>query len=153
MKYMFENNLWKLIKNFLFDYKLLKYIDWKKRQNKFIKYVMPRIIKKYKKTMAKAKKKHRLITGNRTPSGFCKPTKISSELASFLGTPKKTKMSRSEVTHEICKYIRAHNLKKDNSRIILANSKLQKLLKLKKNDELTYFSLQRYIKHCFAKNV
>jgi hypothetical protein len=43
MEFKLVNHLWKLIKNFLFDYKLLKYIDWKKRQNKFIKYVIPKI--------------------------------------------------------------------------------------------------------------
>ena len=43
MKYMFINDLWKLIKDFLFDYKLIKYINWKKRQHKFIKYVIPKI--------------------------------------------------------------------------------------------------------------
>ena len=43
MKLELVKDLWQLIKNFLFDYKLLKYIDWKKRQNKFIKYVIPKI--------------------------------------------------------------------------------------------------------------
>jgi hypothetical protein len=40
---MIINNIWILIKKFLFDYKLLKYIDWKKRQHKFIKNVIPKI--------------------------------------------------------------------------------------------------------------
>ena len=101
----------------------------------------------------KASKKRARRTGNRAPSGFVKPTKISSELASFLGKPKGTEMARTGVTREINKYIRANNLQdKSNGRVILADSKLRKLLKLKKDDELTYFNLQRYMSPHFAKN-
>ena len=100
----------------------------------------------------KASKKRARRTGNPAPSGFVKPTKISSELASFLGKPKGTEMARTEVTREINKYIRANNLQdKSNGRVILADSKLRKLLKLKKDDELTYFNLQRYMSPHFAK--
>jgi chromatin remodeling complex protein RSC6 len=89
---------------------------------------------------------------NRKPSGFVKPTLISTELASFLGKPKGTEMARTEVTREINQYIRENNLKDpENGRRILADNKLRKLLKLGKSDELTYFNLQRYIKHHFAK--
>ncbi len=106
------------------------------------------------KNAHKASKKRQKRTGNRAPSGFVKPTKISSELANFLGKPKGTEMARTEVTREINKYIRANKLQdKDNGRIILADTKLRKLLKLKKDDELTYFNLQRYMSPHFAKNV
>tara|TARA_B100000035_G_scaffold297849_1_gene291031 strand:- start:15839 stop:16402 length:564 start_codon:yes stop_codon:yes gene_type:complete len=91
-------------------------------------------------------------SGNRAPSGFVKPTKISLELAGFLGKPKGTEMARTEVTREINSYIRAHKLQDPkNGRRILADSKLRKLLKLKKDDELTYFNLQRYMSPHFAK--
>ena len=99
----------------------------------------------------KAGKKKRK-SGNRAPSGFVKPTKISTELANFLGKEKGTEMARTSVTREINSYIREHKLQDPkNGRIILADAKLRKLLKLKKEDELTYFNLQRYMSPHFAK--
>lgn len=106
------------------------------------------------KNAHKANRKRQRKAGNRAPSGFVKPTKISKELASFLGKPLGTEMARTEVTREINTYIRAHNLQDPkNGRRILADTKLRKLLKLKKDDELTYFNLQRYMSPHFAKNV
>ena len=101
---------------------------------------------------AKKQGKRKKRTGNRQPSGFVKPTKISNELASFLGKDKGTEMARTDVTREINKYIRAHNLQDPkNGRHILADAKLKKLLKLKKEDNLTYFNLQKYMSPHFAK--
>ena len=63
-------------------------------------------------------------------------------------------MARTEVTREINTYIRAHKLQDPkNGRVIRADAALRKLLKLKKDDELTYFNLQRYMSPHFAKNV
>jgi chromatin remodeling complex protein RSC6 len=91
-------------------------------------------------------------SGTRAPSGFVKPTKISKELAAFLGKEWGTEMARTQVTREINSYIRAHNLQDPkNGRRILADTKLRKLLKLTKEDELTYFNLQRYMSPHFAK--
>jgi len=105
------------------------------------------------KQAQKAGRKRRKA-GNRAPSGFVKPTKISVELATFLGKAKGTEMARTEVTREINSYIRAHKLQDPaNGRRILADAKLRKLLKLKKDDELTYFNLQRYMSPHFAKAV
>jgi len=105
------------------------------------------------KNALKANKKRQRKAGNRAPSGFVKPTKISKELASFLGKPHGTEMARTEVTSEINAYIRAHNLQDPkNGRVIRADSKLRKLLKLAKEDELTYFNLQRYMSPHFAKS-
>ena len=99
---------------------------------------------------ASAKKKRK--AGNRQPSGFVKPTLISSELAVFLNKPEGSEMARTEVTRDINKYIRAHDLQdKDNGRKINPDVALTSLLKLKKSDELTYFNLQRYMSPHFAK--
>lgn len=91
---------------------------------------------------------------NRAPSGFVKPTKISNELASFLGKEVGTEMARTEVTRDINAYIRTNKLQdKDNGRKILPDQKLATLLNLGSADELTYFNLQKYMSPHFAKAV
>lgn len=104
------------------------------------------------KVANKASLRRRRKNGNRSPSGFVKPTLISDELASFLGKSSGTEMARTEVTREINAYIRQHNLQdKENGRKINPDSNLSKLLKLSGSDELTYFNLQRYMSPHFAK--
>jgi len=106
------------------------------------------------KTAQKQSSKRKRKAGNRAPSGFVKPTRISDELAKFLEKPTGTEMARTDVTREINKYIRSHNLQDaGNGRKINPDSKLASLLKLKKTDELTYFNLQRYMSPHFAKSV
>ena len=105
------------------------------------------------KAAQKANAKRKRKAGNRSPSGFVKPTLISNELATFLSKPVGTEMARTEVTREINTYIRANNLQdKSNGRKINADTKLSKLLKLKSDDELTYFNLQKYMSPHFAKS-
>lgn len=104
------------------------------------------------KTAQKEKAKRRRKTGNRSPSGFVKPTLISTELAKFLGKPNGTEMARTEVTREINGYIRQHSLQdKSNGRKINPDKALASLLKIQSGDELTYFNLQRYMSPHFAK--
>jgi upstream activation factor subunit UAF30 len=106
------------------------------------------------KSAQKQSSKRKRKAGNRAPSGFVKPTRISDELASFLEKPAGTEMARTEVTREINVYIRNHNLQdKANGRKINPDTKLASLLKLKKTDELTYFNLQKYMSPHFAKAV
>ena len=96
--------------------------------------------------------KKRKASSNRQPSGFVKPTRISNDLAKFLGRDEGVEMARTEVSKEINQYIRANSLQdKTNGRIIKADSKLKKLLNLSDTDELTYFNLQKYMKHHFIK--
>ena len=118
-------------------------VDFKALEKKAV-----REIKAAQKEKAKRKRK----TGNRSPSGFVKPTLISTELAKFLGKPSGTEMARTEVTREINGYIRQHSLQdKSNGRKINPDKALASLLKIQSGDELTYFNLQRYMSPHFAK--
>jgi hypothetical protein len=86
------------------------------------------------------------------PTGFVKPTIISDELAMFLGEPLGTEMSRVDVSKKINKYIEKNGLQdSENGRNINPDEKLRNLLRLKEEDELTYFNLQKYMKHHFIK--
>ena len=95
---------------------------------------------------------------NREPSGFIKPTKISYELATFLGKEPGTLMARTDVTKQITAYIRSNSLQdKANGRLILADEKLKKLLKYDEKtitepkNYLSYFNLERYLSGHFEK--
>jgi upstream activation factor subunit UAF30 len=104
------------------------------------------------KVAQKQSMKRKRKAGNRAPSGFVKPTRISDELAKFLDKPAGAEMARTDVTREINQYIRTHSLQdKENGRKINPDTKLAALLKLKKSDELTYFNLQKYMSPHFAK--
>ena len=104
------------------------------------------------KAAQKASSKKRRNNVNRKPSGFVKPTRISDELAAFLGKTVGTEMARTDVSKELNAYIQSNGLQdKANGRKINPDAKLAKLLKLSKEDELTYFNLQRFMKHHFIK--
>ena len=106
------------------------------------------------KAAQKQSSRRKRKAGNRAPSGFVKPTRISDDLASFLGKEKGTEMARTAVTHDINTYIRDNNLQNpSNGRIINPDQKLSSLLKLSGAEELTYFNLQRYMSPHFAKSV
>ena len=106
------------------------------------------------KASQKQNSRRKRKTGIRKPSGFVKPTRISDELATFLGKDVGSEMARTEVTREINAYIRANKLQDENNgRTINPDIKLASLLKIQKPDILTYFNLQRYMSPHFAKSV
>ena len=93
-----------------------------------VRALSKRADRELKQAQKQGRKKRK--SGNRAPSGFVKPTKISVELATFLGKAKGTEMARTEVTREINSYIRKHKLQDpQNGRRILADAKLRKILK------------------------
>ena len=104
------------------------------------------------KVAQKSSSKKGKRAGNRQPSGFVKPTRISDELAAFLGKSVGSEMARTVVSKEINNYIRTNQLQdKTNGRKIIPDAKLAALLKTQASDELTYFNLQRFMKHHFIK--
>jgi chromatin remodeling complex protein RSC6 len=105
------------------------------------------------KAASKSKKSKKVSTGNRQPSGFVKPSVISDELITFLGKEAGTMMSRVEVSKGINAYITANGLKdKVSGRQINPDAKLAALLKVGKDEVLTYFNLQKYLKIHFIKS-
>jgi len=88
-------------------------------------------------------------------AGFTTPVRISNRLAEFLGKPKDTRMSRTEVSNEINNYIKKNNLQDFTNRyiIIKPDFKLTSLLNLTPSDELSYFTLQKYLKPHFIETI
>ena len=92
---------------------------------------------------------------NAPPTGFQKPIEITPELSAFMGTPVGEKVARTSVTKQITAYCKEHGLQNpDDKRILLPDKVLLKLLTYKptKNgDPLTFFNLQKYVKHHYPK--
>ena len=80
---------------------------------------------------------------------FQVPTDISPDLCAFMGRPAGSQESRSNVTKFITTYVKEKNLK--NKHDITADAALLKLLKLNKEDKLTYFNLQKYLNVHYLK--
>ena len=109
-------------------------------------------VNKQMKVLQREAKKNK-NKGNRKPSGFAVPTKITDELCNFMGKPSGTKVARTEVTQYIIEYISKNQLQKvDNRKFISPDNKLSNLLGVKDDDEVTYFNIQRYMNRHFVKS-
>ena len=103
---------------------------------------------KLRKIVEKIQKKRE--NARKSPSGFAKPNKISDELCDFIGVPRGTEKSRTDITRYINSYVKEHNLNKPtNRRVILPDEKLKAILNVKEGEEVTFFILQRLISHHF----
>lgn len=111
-------------------------------------------IKKEMKGLKKVAEKNK-NKGNKKPSGFANPTKVTKELCEFMNKQEGTQIARTEVTRALISYIKANNLQnKANKKIILPDEKLKFLLGINQEQELTYFNLQKYMnKHFISEQV
>ena len=92
-------------------------------------------------------KRRRPVDPNAQPSGFAKPGPVSDELRSFLDLGKDDLIARTAVTKRINDYCKKHKLQNESDkRKINPDAPLRKLLKMSKNDDLTFFNLQTYMK-------
>jgi chromatin remodeling complex protein RSC6 len=99
----------------------------------------------FKKAASKSKNK-----GNRKPSGFAKPTKVTKELCEFMNKKEGTEIARTDVTRALISYIDTNNLQNvTNKQIIYPDEKLKCLLGIHENEELTYFTIQKYMNKHF----
>lgn len=87
-------------------------------------------------------------------SGFMKPIKVSSDLASFMGLNPEEPITRVLVTKKLCQYIKEKDLQNpEDRRQILPDENLKRLFQMTGNqdeDKLTYYSMQKAIQqHIF----
>jgi len=121
-------------------------------------------MKKMEKQVArlekKAERRRRRKTGVVGPDGekkpnpttvFTKPVEITADLCVFLGLPKGTQVSRSDVTRGVMKYAKDHKL--TDKQTINPDATLRKLLGLTEADKLTILNLQKYLKGHYVKAV
>jgi upstream activation factor subunit UAF30 len=119
------------------------------QQVKQLEKTVKKQMKGLKKEVTKSKNK-----GNRKPSGFAKPSKVTKELCEFMKKDEGTEIARTEVTRALVAYIKENKLEnKENSKIICPDETLKTLLALDESQELTYFNIQKYMNKHFVKCV
>ncbi len=112
---------------------------------------LERGVKKEMKMLKKEATKTK-VKGNRKPSGFAKPSKISDELCGFMKIMNGSKVARTEVTQYLIGYIKENNLQySENRKVINPDSALKNLLGVEEDEEVTYFNLQKYMNRHFIK--
>lgn len=117
------------------------------QQLKILEKTVKKQMTSLQKEITKNKNKNK---GIRNPSGFAKPTKVTSELCEFMNKKEGTEIARTEVTKALCCYIKEHQLEnKDNSKIIYPDNKLKSLLGIEEGQELTYFTIQKFMNKHF----
>ena len=106
-----------------------------------------RVAKDQKVLQKRVNGKRKRTNTSSSPSGFSKPGPVSDELRAFLKLEKDELIARTEVTKRINAYCKEHGLQgKDDKRVLKPDKTLKTLLRLGKNDELTFFNLQKYMK-------
>lgn len=108
---------------------------------------------KYTAKIAKAQTKASAEQKKRRPSGFARPTSVSSELCLFMGRPEGDLISRTETSRYLSKYISDHQLfHPQKKNVILPDASLAQLLGDDAKDaEITYFTIQKYINRHFVQ--
>jgi len=118
------------------------------QQVKHIEKNVKRELKILKKEAEKNKPK-----GNKKPSGFAIPTKVTNELCEFMDKEKGSEIARTVVTKTLINYIKKNKLENnENSQFINPDEKLKSLLGISENDKLTYFTLQKFMNKHFIKD-
>ena len=108
--------------------------------------LIKKFVSKYIKKETKPKKP-------RKKSGFALPVTISDDLCKFMGLEKGSKVSRTEVTQFLTKYIKNNNLEHpERKNTLIKDEKITELLGIDVKDiELNYFSIQKYMNKHFLK--
>jgi len=96
-------------------------------------------------------------SANSLPSGITKPVAITDELAKFLGVAVGTLVPRNEVTKGVSGFVKEHGLSDpaNKQKFILddrAPAKQLRVLLGNPTEDVTYFNLQRYLKHHYVQS-
>jgi len=120
-----------------------------------IKVLQKEVSKERKETKKIVDKKSKKKSGNKkAPSGFAKPSAVSSDLAEFLGLAADAQIARTDVTKKVIEYVKEHNLQNPASKMeILPDEKLKKLLGPAEGDVIKFFNIQTYLKKHFLPAV
>ena len=112
-----------------------------------------RMFEKYAVKVAKAQTKASAEQKKRKPSGFARPTRVSSELCVFMGRSDGELISRTETSRFLSKYISDNSLfHPQKKNVILPDESLAQLLGDEaKHTEITYFTIQKYINRHFVQ--
>ena len=104
--------------------------------------------KELKRVVTKNKNK-----GNRQPSGFAKPCKVTKELCEFMNKSEDAEIARTEVTKALISYVKENKLDcNENGKFITPDNKLKTLLNIEDGQQLTYFNIQKYMNKHFIHN-
>ena len=107
-----------------------------------------------KKILSLEKKLNSKKKKRKNPSGFAKPSKISTELCSFMNKPPGTMVARTDATRYLITYIKEHKLQDHtNKKTICPDQKLKNLLNCNDNsvEPITFFSIQGLMNKHFIK--
>ena len=87
------------------------------------------------------------------PCVFETPSSLTPALCEFFNVSHDTKLSQNAVTHKIHGYCKINKLLEDHDqRIIHPDDKLNALLSPRPDDVvLTFFNIQRYLKHNYLR--
>ena len=145
----FDNDLFEQFEGIVNGMSMIKTQISNLQQNlKQLEKSVKKQMKGLKKEVTKNKNK-----GNRKPSGFAKPSKVTKELCEFMNKNEGTEIARTDVTRALVAYIKENKLENQtNSKIITPDEKLKFLLGIEEEQQLTYFNIQKYMNKHFVKN-
>lgn len=114
-----------------------------------LKLLQKEVLKERKESKKKESKIKKKNDKKKSPSGFAKPTPISSDLSNFLGIPIGDQIARTDVTSKVIAYVKEHNLQNpEDKKQIVPDAKLNALLQAG-DIKVTFFNLQTHLKKHF----
>jgi chromatin remodeling complex protein RSC6 len=144
-----QDDLFKQFEDVIYSLNMVKgHINTLQNTIKQLEKDVKKQINGLKKEVLKTKNK-----GNRSPSGFAKPSKVTKELCDFMNRNEGSEIARTEVTKALVAYIKENKLENEtNRKIIIPDNKLKFLLGLEDGQELTFFNIQKYMNKHFVKS-